>query len=263
MSSSQSTDPIAAPVKAMIRQVPRSYPARYGTRGIAIDRAERQHADYVRALEVSGLRVVTIPADESFADCVFIEDTAVVWGSRALRASMAPHREGEQGAVIAQLGTDHEIVTLPVGARLDGGDVLHAGEVTYVGLSSRTNVVGAESVRRFLAPAGRDVISVPVDRSLHLKSAATWLGDGTMLVAPELIDPRRFEAHRTLTTSPGEDRAANTLRIGSQLLALRGYQRTFETLNAFAHEHDIVLRLLDMSEFEKGDGSLTCLSIVM
>ncbi|HEY3933985.1 MAG TPA: hypothetical protein VGL65_05140 [Gemmatimonadales bacterium] len=228
-----------------------------------MDRADRQYADYVRALEVAGLRIVSVPPDEKFADCVFIEDTAVVWQGRALRTSMAQHREGEQSGVIAQLAIDHEIVTLPSGARLDGGDVLHAGPVTYVGLSSRTNTVGAESVRRFLAPSGRDVISIPVDRSLHLKSAATWLGDGTMLVAAELIDPRRFEVDHLLTTAPGEDRAANTLRVGNQLLALRGYQRTYETLSEFAHLHDLALRLLDMSEFEKGDGSLTCLSILI
>ena len=250
---------------ALIRRPPRSYRDFYLRHEIEIDLtlADRQHAGYVDALRAAGLDIHAIPPDERFADSVFIEDTAVVWQGRALRTRMAPHREGEQDAVIDHLRQTHEIVTLPPTATLDGGDVLHTEDITYVGRSSRTNGAGAGALRDFLGPAKRRVVEVPVDRCLHLKSAATWLGDETLLVAHELVDVSYFEIERVLFTAEGEEKAPNTLRIGSHLLLLAGNPGSAATLWEFAQYRDLTLHTLAMSEFEKGDGSLTCLSIVM
>lgn len=247
---------------ALVRRPPRSYQAFHAARGVSIDlaRAAAQHASYVKALRSAGLGIEAIEPDERYPDSVFIEDTAVVWRNRALRARMTPHREGEQSAVIAHLQRRHEIITLPAGATLDGGDVLHADEVTYVGRSSRTNATGAAALGEFLAP--RPVIEIPVDRCLHLKSAATWLGNGALLAALDLVDVSGFNVERVIFTAAGEDKAANTLRVGDHLLALDGYPATSSGLREFASEHRLRFCPLDMSEFEKGDGSLTCLSII-
>jgi dimethylargininase len=252
-----------SPTVALIRRPPRSYPAFYAAHDVTIDlaRADAQHAAYVKALRSAGLGIETVEPDERFADSVFIEDTAVVWHDRALRTRMTPHREGEQSAVIAYLQRRHEIVTLPPGATLDGGDVMHAADVTYVGRSSRTNAAGAAALRDFLAP--RRVVEVPIDRCLHLKTAATWLGDGTLLAALELVDVSSFDVPRVMFTASGEDQAANTLRIGNHLLVLDGYPATIAALRDFASENQVRLRPLGMSEFEKGGGSLTCLSILL
>jgi dimethylargininase len=254
---------VPSPTIALTRRPPRSYQAFYAARDVIIDlvRTDAQYAAYIKALRAAGLGIETIDPDERFADSVFIEDTAIVWQQRALRTRMAVHREGEQSAVIAHLQRRHEIVTLPPGATLDGGDVLHTTDLTYVGRSSRTNAAGAAAVRDFLAP--RQVVEVPVDRCLHLKSAATWLGNGTLLAALDLIDVSGFDVARVMFTAPGEDKAANTLRIGDRLLMLNGYPATAATLREFAAEHRVRLSPLDMSEFEKGDGSLTCLSILL
>src|SRR5437899_4860511 len=168
---------------ALVRPQSPAYAPYYAARGISIsaDLAREQHARYVAALEAAGLRVQAVEQDAAFPDCVFIEDTAVVWGGRALIACMAAHREGEQAAVEAALRPTHEIVRLPAGATLDGGDVLHVGPTTYVGLSSRTNAAGVRAVAEFLAPAGRSVVPVPVRRCLHLKSAVTALGNDMIL----------------------------------------------------------------------------------
>jgi dimethylargininase len=250
---------------ALVRPPPRSYASFYENRGLGIDMvlADRQHAAYVDTLKTAGLEIEVIAPDETFADGVFIEDTAVVWQGRALRTRMTAHREGEQAAVLGHLEATHDIVILPPGATLDGGDVLHSDDITYVGQSSRTNAAGAQALREFLSPARRRVVEVPVERCLHLKSAATWLGNGTMLAAHDLVDIGYFESERVLFTAHGEEKAANTIRIGNHLLALDGYPETARTLWEFAQYRKLVLHLLDMSEFEKGDGSLTCLSILV
>lgn len=253
------------PTVALIRRPPRSYRDFYIPHGVEIDMAlaDRQHAAYVDALIAAGLEIRVIAPDEHYADGVFIEDTAVVWNSRALRTRMAPHREGEQGEVVCHLQQTHEIVTLPPGATLDGGDVLHTEEVTYVGRSRRTNAAGAAALREFLVPSKRPVVEVPVDRCLHLKSAATWLGDETMLVAHDLVDVGYFEIEHVLFTAEGEEKAANAIRVGSHLLALAGYPVTAGTFWEFAQYRELTLQMLDVSEFEKGDGSLSCLSIMV
>lgn len=250
---------------ALVRPLPRSYASFYATHGVTIDMplANRQHAAYVGALRSAGLDIQAIAPDEAYPDAVFIEDTAVVWQGRALRTRMAAHREGEQAAVIAHLQATHAIITLPPGATLDGGDVLPTDDITYVGRSSRTNAAGAQVLREFLSPAKRRVVEVPVENCLHLKSAATWLGNGTLLAAHDMVDIGYFESERVLFTAHGEEKAANTIRIGNHLLALDGYVETARTLWEFAQYRKLELVLLDMSEFEKGDGSLTCLSIVL
>lgn len=250
---------------ALIRRPPRSYRDFYIPHGVDIDmaRADAQHSAYVNALVAAGLAIEPIEPDEELADCVFIEDAAVVWGRRALRTRMAPHREGEQEAVIARLRNTHAIVTLPPGATLDGGDVLHTEHATYVGRSGRTNAAGAAALREFFAAAKRRVVEVPVDLCLHLKSAATWLGDDTLIVAHDLVDISFFESENVLFAAEGEEKAANAIRIGSHLLVLAGYPTTAATFWEFAQYREVTLHTLDMSEFEKGDGSLSCLSILM
>ena len=250
--------------RALVRPPPRAYRDYYAGRGVTIDLplADTQHAGYVDALCASGLAVTSIPAANEFPDGVFVEDTGVVWNGRMLVTRMVDRREGEQAAVCACLQATHEVVTLPAGARLEGGDVLHADEVTYVGLSERTNRKGADALREFLSPTKRSVVGIPVERCLHLKTAATWLGEGTMLVAKELVDVGDFRVDRILATPAGETHAANTLRIGRSLLYRSSFPATGRLLQQFAREHDLTPRRLDLSEFEKGDGSLTCLSII-
>ncbi len=250
--------------RALVRPPPRSYRDYYARQGITIDlsRADAQHADYVAALRASGLEVAIVPADELFADGVFIEDTAVVWGERMLVTRMVDRREGEQVAVRERLQATHEIVTLPDGARLEGGDVLHAGDVTYVGLTQRTNPRGANALRDFLAPVKRPVVAVPVERCLHLKTAATWLGEGTILAAADLVDASHFQVDHVIATPPGDSHAANTLRVAQSLLFRSSFPATGVLLRQFAAEHGLTARPLALTEFEKGDGSLTCLSII-
>jgi dimethylargininase len=178
-------------------------------------------------------------------------------------ARMAVHREGEQPPVEAALRKWHEVVKLPPGARLEGGDVLHVDETTYVGLSRRTNREGAEALRDFLSPFERRVILVPAAGWMHLKSAVTFLGNGTLVAAPSFKKALRcFEVEDVILTDPTEKAAANCLRIRDHLLIPTWYPATEKRLRRFAEQNGVKVVPLDISEFERGEGSLTCLSIV-
>jgi dimethylargininase len=250
---------------ALVRPVPKSYVDYYASKGRVIDGtlAAAQHAQYVAALEEAGLTVMRVPPEERFPDCVFIEDTAIVCQGHALVVNMQNAvREGEQGGVAEVLRKTHSIVRLPRGAMLDGGDVMRIDDTFYVGMSARTNEAGFESVQSFAADLGMQAVAVPVRHCLHLKTGVTYLGHGTLLAAPGWFDLNRFCVENVIVTGEGEEGAANTLRIGRHLLAVEGYPQTANRLREFSGRHGVQLGLLPMSEFQKGDGSLTCLSII-
>lgn len=252
------------PTRALVRGVPRSYVAYYARQGKTVSGilADEQHLAYRRVLEAAGLEVTVVEPDEALADCVFIEDTAVVWKQQALITRMCAEREGEQAAVESALRVAHTIVRLPPDARLDGGDILHAEDVTYVGQSGRTNLSGATAVREFLSPFDRRVVTVPVTDCLHLKTGMTYLGNGTLLAVPNWFDVPPCNVSTVLWTQPGEAGAANCLRIREHLIIPDGYPQTGKLLEEFARQQHLTLHRVPISEFETGGGSLSCLSII-
>ena len=255
---------LPAPTRALVRPFPATYAPAYRTRSIEIvpERAAQQHHAYARALEQAGLRVETLPTDEAFYDCVFVEDTAVVWRQAVLIGAMGTRdRQGEQRAVTEWLARTHTVIELPRGALLEGGDVMHTDEVTYVGLSARTNAAGAEALRDFMARVGRPVVVIPVTNALHLKTVATYLGNETVIAA-DGIDLDRFKGLTVVKTAPGEAGAANCLRLANTLVVPSGYPVSERALKVFAYAHHLRVEVLDISEFEKGGGSLTCLSLL-
>ena len=248
-----------------MRPFPATYAPAYQARGAEVvdSVASRQHAAYRLALERAGLHVEAVPADEAFYDCVFVEDTAIVWQMGVLMTTMGSrHREGEQVSVRRHLANTHDVFELPPGATLEGGDVMHTHDVTYVGLSSRTNAAGAAALAQFMKRAGRDVVEVDVTHVLHLKTAVTYLGNGTLIAAPGCVDRDRFRGLEVISTADGEPGAANCLRIGSSLLMPSGYPESERAVTAFASAHRLTVEVLNISEFEKGGGSLSCLSLM-
>jgi dimethylargininase len=250
--------------KALMRRVPDSYAPFYRARGISIsnDLARAQHAAYAEALRAAGVEVHLLDADEAWPDCVFVEDPAVVVPPRALVGRLAAHREGELAAVEAALRQWHQTEALPEGARLEGGDVLHVEDTTYVGLTARTNERGVDALREFLAPEGRRVVAVPVQKYLHLKTAATYLGNGTLVAVPDFPGVDAFDVGEVILADEGEPVTSNCLRVNDDLLIAAGNPRTEVRLRAFGERHGVRIVPLEISEFEKGEGSLTCLSLL-
>ena len=173
---------------ALVRGVPETF-AQAIVRGSApvidVVRARSQHTGYCRALSEAGYAVELIAADDAHPDCPFVEDAAVVLDELAIvTLPGAESRRGEVGPVAEAVGRHREPRRIEPPATVDGGDVLWIGDQLYVGRSERTNDAGIGQFARYAAEEGLTTTAVDVRDVLHLKSAVSYLGDGTVLLAP-------------------------------------------------------------------------------
>jgi dimethylargininase len=142
-----------------------------------------------------------------------------------------------------------------------------------VGRSGRTNRAGiaqlAVALSDLTEPAlssskgwgtlsGLPVLEVPMAGYLHLLSAATYLGDNTILAAEDYADHPIFAGMRVLRVPMAEVYAVNTLAIGDQVIVPAGYPQ----VAALLRSHGFTLLPVPVSEFAKADGGVTCLSLV-
>jgi dimethylargininase len=224
---------------------------------VDVERATAQWEQYVAALAAQGWLVREVPPAPQCPDSVFVEDAVVVFGDLAvITRPGAPSRRAETDGlepVLTDLGLRVERLREP--ATLDGGDVLKVGSTAYVGLGGRTDDAGVDALRTLLAPEGWTVVPVPVSRVLHLKSAVTALPDGTVIGHSPLVDdPAVFPAFREVPEEPG---AHVVLLGGDRVLLSAAAPRTAELLGAWGYTPVPV----DIGEFEKLEGCVTCLSV--
>jgi len=248
---------------AIVRSIPDSFVDAVSSdpRPIKVDKARKQHAAYVRALEGMVDRVVHLDADDAHPDCVFVEDQAVVHRGHALITHVGhPSREGEVGPVrtaLTALGLQIHVMEAP--ATLDGGDVLRVGDTLYVGRSARSNGEGIAMLARVFGPLGFGVVPVPVTNALHLKSVCSSPVGGVVLVAPDTIDPGRFEVPHVIVVPAEEAHACNAVGVGRTAILPGGCHAT----RAALEELDITIIEVGTSEVRKADGALTCCSILV
>jgi dimethylargininase len=248
---------------AIVREVPDSFGRAIKPRGssdlIDVERARRQHRLYCEELERTGLSLIRIAADDSYPDCCFIEDTAVVVGARAIIARPgADSRRGETAAIAHAFPTLLDVFEIQPPATLDGGDVLTIGKRLYVGMSNRTNREAVPQLQQILALEGYEVVPVEVHDALHLKSACTYLGGDTIVWRPGSIDQPPFAHLHKITVSEEERHAANCLSVNGTVLVPAGAPRTRTMIEAAGYN----TVELDISESRKAAGGLTCSSIV-
>jgi dimethylargininase len=221
--------------------------------------AHAQHAAYGAALAAAGGRVQVLAADETLADCAFVEDVAVVLPELSLVCRPgALSRRPEAAQVAPFLPQDRPRLTLAAGT-LDGGDVLVVGRRIFVGLSTRTSEEGLQAFKAVVAPHGYEVIGAPVPGALHLKTAATAIGPDRVLVNPAWVETSAFAGFATLEVAPDEPFAANTLTLGETLFVQAGAPRTRDRLLAAGYAPVE----LEISEFAKAEAGLTCLSLIV
>jgi len=228
-----------------------------------IDLARQQHAAYVAALRSLGVDVTVLDADEQYPDSCFVEDPAVICnGVAIITRPGAAARRGETESMRAVLRELMPVVELGGGedVRLEGGDVLICDQRVLVGQTQRTNHMGIKRLAAHLRDIAPGIITtgVPLDGVLHLKTGMTALRPTFLLHDPTCRMEARFPFARTFTLPRAQGYAANVLPINAGVLIAKGYP----LVATLASEHYDRVIELDMSEFHKMDGSLTCLSLL-
>ncbi len=224
------------------------------------DRALAQHAAYEQCLMELGCHVHRLPSDASMPDAAFIEDTAVVTDEVAvITRPGAKSRRPEIEAVSAALGRYRPLTAIEAPGTLDGGDVLRVGRTFYVGDSARSNRDGIAQLGELLAPYDYRVVPVVTRDCLHLKTAATVAAPGIIVLNPAWVDRAIFGNLTLVDVDPGEPFAGNVLRIGDVTIAGMEFART----NRRLADAGVTVRPVDMSEFAKAEGGVTCCSIML
>ncbi|GAA4143490.1 dimethylargininase [Leifsonia shinshuensis] len=219
--------------------------------------ADKQWDDYVAALSAAGWQTVEVASADRLADSVFVEDTAVVFGDTAVISrpgadERKPEVAGTEAALRAQ---GLRLLRIEEPGTLDGGDVLKVGDTVYVGRGGRTNAEGIRQLRALVAPLGYTVVAVPVTKALHLKTAVTALPDGTVIGYEPLVDdPRIFE--RFLPVPEAHGTAVVVLDDETVLMSSSAPASV-----ALVEDLGYTVIQVDISEFEKLEGCVTCLSI--
>ena len=229
---------------------------------VSIDaaKAREQHAGYERALALLGCEVCRVPATPELSDSAFVEDAAVVLDEVAIitRPGVGSRR-GECASVAEALAPYRDLQCLSAPATLDGGDVLRLGHTLYVGVGGRTNRAGIEQLSRMVGDLGYEVRPVEVRGCLHLKSAATELASGLVLVNPAWVDERTFRGHKAMEVDSEEPFAGNVLRIGGSVLAAAAHVRT----NARLRSAGLRVHTVDVAELAKAEAGVTCCSLIV
>jgi dimethylargininase len=224
-----------------------------------LDRARTQHRALEQALAALGCVVERVPAEPDLPDAVFVEDTVVVVDEMAVVTRPgAPSRRAETASVARALARYRPLVSIAEPGTLDGGDVLRLGKRIFVGRSNRSNEAGIEALRAALSGFGYSVTAVPVSGCLHLKSAVTEVGPGTVLLNPEWVDAAVFSGATVLEVDPDEPFAANAQRVGDAVVFPAAFPRTGERLRRAG----IRIVAIDLSELAKAEGAVTCCSVV-
>jgi dimethylargininase len=227
-----------------------------------LDLVLEQHRLYCQALVDCGLKLTTLEADLRFPDSTFVEDTAILTERGAvLTRPGAASREGEvdaiRGAILEFFPTP---LTIETPGTVDGGDICEAEDHFFIGLSHRTNEEGARQLAAHLASFGYTSSTIdvrPMTTILHLKSGISYIGENTIVVMEEMAQYEQFRGFDLIRVSAEESYAANCVRVNDLVLVAMGFPQLVADLRARGFNP----LALDMSEFQKMDGGLSCLSL--
>jgi dimethylargininase len=226
---------------------------------IDLARAQEQHRAYERLLEKLGARLISLPAEPDLPDSMFVEDPAIVLDELAVIFPLGTESRRPESSSLAQALQKFrrlEYISLP--GTLEGGDVLRIGRRLYVGLTKRSNAEGIRQLAAILEPHGYEVLAIPVTGCLHLKSAVTCLGRGTLLANRAWFDAAPLAGFAWLDVDPAEPHAANALAFGDTVILPASFPRTRARIEA----HGFKVAPLEIAELQKAESGLTCSSLL-
>jgi dimethylargininase len=217
-----------------------------------------QHQHYINTLRELGLQVEVLPAEPDYPDAYFVEDPAVVTSEVAIiTIPGAPARQGEQHSIAEALSRHRPLAHIQPPGNVEGGDVLQVGRHFFIGLSERTNEDGARQLGQILARHGYTCTTVPVGLGLHLKSSVNIVAPDVLLLSEEFAGRPAFAGYQHIVLDKDEAYASNTLYINGTLIMPAGFPRTRARLETLGQP----IIELDVSEVQKMDGGLTCMSL--
>ncbi|MFT5286638.1 MAG: dimethylargininase [Planctomycetota bacterium] len=226
---------------------------------IDFELALRQHQSYIDSLTRLGCEVTVLPALDNFPDAPFVEDMAIVLPDVAvITRTGAESRRGESASVDQALQPHRSLVRMEAPACLDGGDVFRVEGTLFVGQSTRTNHAGLKQLAHLVLEHGIRVKAVEVSECLHLRTACSWLGGNHMLVNPNWIRSDRLDGYDAIEVHPDERFAATALVVGDVVLMSAACPRSIDRVREAGYE----VLAQDISEFEKAEAGLTCLSLL-
>ncbi len=222
-------------------------------------KALQQHQEYKNALMQCGLKIIELEPDEQFPDSVFIEDTAVITHKMAVLSNPAPSARKDEVIRISEELKKHwkvlERIKEP--GKLEGGDVMQTGSHFYVGISERTNQEGFNQFSHFAGIYGYTTSAIELKDLLHLKTGINYLGNNFLLMQEGFSSENIFDSFHIIRVSKKEAYAANSLRINEYVIVPEGYPKTRLKIEQAGFK----TIALDVSEFKKLDGGLSCLSL--
>jgi len=221
--------------------------------------ALQQHSKYVEALQKCGLQVQVLAAQEEYPDSTFIEDVALMTPHCAIITNPgAPSRRGETeglDAVLSHTTTHIEYIRKP--GCVEAGDILMVGSHYYIGLSERTNIIGARQIIHILQDYGMTGSLVKLHEVLHLKTGVAYLEHNNLVACGEFITHPEFQKFNILPIPEPESYAANCIWVNDTVLIPAGYPRACSIIKGAGYS----MLEVNVSEFRKLDGGMSCLSL--
>lgn len=244
---------IIRPPSKQFRKCISSHPL-HGTLDIQL--ALDQHKEYSRILEDLGLEIITLPADIKYPDSCFVEDTAIIHNNRAMITRMAKEsRRGEEITIKSILAEFMDVNQILPPGTIEGGDVIHLSNLLISGMSQRTNREGISQCSKYLH-VQIDAIEDP--SIIHLKSHVTILSEDTVFVTQKFAGHPALKKYHRIIVPLKEEYAANTLTVNDHLLMSSRHPQSIQLVRDAGF--DIIP--INLSEFEKCEGALTCLSLL-
>lgn len=225
---------------------------------IDVNLALKQHREYVSILRDNDIHVIELEPQENHPDSCFVQDTAVIGTKVAVICRFGEKsRRGEEETIKKLLEKEMTVRTIKAPGTLEGGDVLVTDQgIIFVGETKRTNRDGIYQLSQCFPHVKIKVVSV--SDIFHLMSACSYLGNKTIVICPKYVDPRIFQGFKLIKVPVKEVYATNLLYIGEKkVLMPKGYPKTRDKLLKAGFKPIEV----DLSEFWKGDGGVTCLSL--
>ncbi len=221
--------------------------------------ALRQHNEYITALDDCGLDVLVLPPDENYPDSPFVEDIALLTSKCAIITNPgAPSRKGETAAIKSFLKKYFWVIEeIRNPGTVEAGDIMMVGSHYYVGISGRTNPEGARQVIKILNKHGLSGSTIEINHALHLKSGVSYLENNNLLAAGEMLTNPEFQGFNIIPVDSDESYAANCIWINGTVFMPLGYPKTRRSVQKAGYQ----IKDIDVSEFRRLDGGLSCLSL--